>query len=319
MIVVGGEALVDLVGDRTPSAAEPSQLTPRLGGGPYNVAIALGRLGTPVSFLSRVSTDDFGIALFERLVASGVDSSLLQRGSEPSSLAIATTGPDGSARYSFHVAGSADRHVADPGPLPQHTRALSLGTLSLVLEPGATTYETLLHREAARGTFIALDPNVRSALIEDPDEYRRRFESWLPDVGLLKLSAEDALWLSGDDEPDPLRAARRWARQGPSAVVLTHGAQGMVVVTREGTETEAPGTRSSVVDTIGAGDTVQAALLHWLHEREILTRSAVAQMSPEQWRSAMSFAAEAAAMTCSRPGAEPPWAAELRERALEVS
>lgn len=178
-----------------------------------------------------------------------------------------------------------------------------------MLEPGATTYETVLRRESARGVFVALDPNVRAALIEDPAAYRKRFESWLPHVGLLKLSAEDACWLDGD--ADPLPAARRWAKMGPSAVVLTFGADGMSVLTRHDTRVDIPGKRSTVVDTIGAGDTVQAALLNWLDRNDAVNNAAVEALSADQWHEALSFAATAAAITCSRAGAEPPVGTEL--------
>ncbi|GAB3278698.1 carbohydrate kinase family protein [Parasphingorhabdus pacifica] len=310
MIVVGGEALIDLVADGSAAVPALSPLRPSPGGGPYNVAIALARLRAPVSMLSRISTDDFGAALHEILHESGVDTSLVQRGDELSSLAVAIPDSDGSAKYSFHVRGSADRLVTDPGPLPESTRAVSLGTLSLVLEPGATVYESVLRRENGRGVLVALDPNVRAELIDDPDAYRRRFAAWLPYVGLLKLSAEDACWL--DEGDDPLRAAQKWARMGPSAVVLTRGGDGLVVFTRAGERIEVPSVSSTLVDTIGAGDTVQAALLDWLHRNDALSITGVAGLTPELWRSALDYAATAAALTCARPGADPPTADELR-------
>ncbi|WP_030104307.1 PfkB family carbohydrate kinase, partial [Actinoalloteichus caeruleus] len=227
MIVVGGEALVDLVPAARPEPSgttELADLSPRLGGGPYNVAIALALLDTRVAFLSRVSEDAFGRALVDRLDSSGVDLSLLQRGQEPTTLAVVGLGADGSARYTFYVEGTADRVVADPGPLPAEVRAVCLGTLGMVLEPGASRYEDLLRRESARGTLVALDPNIRAEMIEDAAAYRRRFLGWLPDVGLLKLSVEDAAWLAGvelgeDPEeglPAVVAAAREWRGAGPA-------------------------------------------------------------------------------------------------------
>src|SRR5688572_804485 len=120
---------------------ELTPLAPKLGGGPYNVAVALGRLGVRTGFLSRVSTDHFGEQLIKRLHASEVETSLVQRGPENTTLAVVGLGDDGSARYSFYVEGTADRLVEDPGPLPAEAKAVSFGTLSLVLEPGASVYE----------------------------------------------------------------------------------------------------------------------------------------------------------------------------------
>ncbi|MGP4021081.1 carbohydrate kinase family protein [Saccharopolyspora sp. 5N708] len=308
MIVIGGEALVDLVPDPSTADGELGPLHPRLGGGPYNVAIALGRLGIPAAFFARLSTDQFGDKLFERLVSSNVDVELVQRGPEPTTLAVVGLAEDGSARYSFHTEGTAARFVADR-PLPERTTAVCLGTLGMVLEPGASVYEKVLFREAEHGRFIALDPNIRADLITDADAYRARFASWLPSVGLLKVSDDDAEWLAGDR--DVLAAARDWQRRGPAAVVLTRGADGLTAVTGDGEPVTVPGVRAQVADTIGAGDTVQAALLAWLHRHDALSADAVRALDGAQWEQALGFAAAAAAVTVSRPGAEPPWANEL--------
>ncbi|MER6389513.1 carbohydrate kinase [Streptomyces sp. NPDC059382] len=289
MIVVGGEALIDLV----PVAEPPGALLPRAGGGPYNTALALGRLGADVAFCSRVSTDGFGVSLLDGLRAAGVDLSLVQRGPEPTTLAVPSLAPDGSAAYVFHTEGTADRLFTLPPALPPGARALALGTCSLVLEPGASAYDALLRRESGRGLTTLMDPNIRPALIPDADAYRDRFLRRLPHVSILKLSEEDAAWLGG-------RVAD-WLAAGPSAVVLTRGAAGLTVWTREGAEHSAPGLRVPVVDTIGAGDTVNAALLHRLTGRP----------GPVDWPEALAYAARAAAVTCTRAGAEPPYATEL--------
>lgn len=312
MIVVGGEALVDLVPDPATASGELGPLHPRLGGGPYNVAIGLGRLGVPVRFFARISTDQFGDKLMDRLRTSNVDISLIQRDPQPTTLAVVGFDADGSTRYSFHTAETAGRYVVDPGPLPEGTSAVSFGTLSMVLEPGATVYESVLLREAEGGRFIALDPNIRANLIEDPAGYRSRFSKWLPAVSLLKLSVEDARWLIGDDTADLISALGQWQQAGPAAVVLTRGAGGLAVLTAAGEFVEVPGVEADVVDTIGAGDTVQAALLAWLHRHSALSADAVRALDSSQWKQALTFAASAAAVTVSRAGAEPPFAAELR-------
>ncbi|MFJ7343335.1 carbohydrate kinase [Streptomyces sp. NPDC101110] len=299
MIVVAGEALIDLVPQGTGALAA---LRPALGGGPYNTAVALGRLGSPTAFCSRVSSDAFGQALLDGLSETGVDVSSVQRGTEPTTLAVATVGADGSAAYSFYVDGTADRLFQAPSALPSGTRAVSFGTCSLVLEPGASAYEEMMRRAAAEGVFTALDPNIRPGLIPDADAYRARFKSWLPSVSLLKLSAEDAEWLGG--------TPGEWLAAGPDAVVITRGGDGLTAFTADG-EYAVPGERVEVVDTIGAGDTVNAALLHGLAVRGALSTRGLAGLGRGGWTELLTFAARAAAITCSRAGAEPPYAHEL--------
>ncbi|MFC8509265.1 carbohydrate kinase [Streptomyces sp. NPDC057411] len=294
MIVVAGESLIDLVPGGAPGPLSP--LLPRPGGGPYNTAVALGRLGAEAAFCSRISTDAFGEALLDGLRAAGVATGLVQRGPEPTSLAVASVGPDGSARYGFYVEGTADRLFTLPERLPEGVRAVAFGTCSLALEPGASAYEALLRRAFRDGALTLLDPNVRPGLIPDAVAYRERFAGWLPDVSLLKLSEEDAAWLGG--------SPREWLDAGPAAVVLTRGAEGLTVFT-PGSEVSVPGVRVRVVDTIGAGDTVNAALLHGLAGR------APGALSRAEWRELLSFAARAAAVTCTRAGAEPPYGHEL--------
>ncbi|WP_430378663.1 carbohydrate kinase family protein [Streptomyces sp. B1-3] len=300
MIVVAGEALIDLVPQGRGALAS---LKPALGGGPYNTAVALGRLGSPTAFCSRVSLDAFGEALLVGLREAGVDVSAVQRGTEPTTLAVASIDDGGSAAYSFYVDGTADRLFTAPAALPTGTRAVSFGTCSLVLEPGASAYEELLRAAAAQGVFTALDPNIRAGLIPDADAYRARFKSWLPSVSLLKLSEEDALWLGGTPQ--------EWLAAGPSAVVITHGGDGLSVFTRDGAALPVPGEKVDVVDTIGAGDTVNAALLHGLAALDALSPAALAALRVDDWTRLLRFAARAAALTCSRAGAEPPYAAEV--------
>ncbi|MBO0840758.1 MAG: carbohydrate kinase [Sciscionella sp.] len=311
MIIVGGEALVDLVPVAAAAAGELSPLLPRLGGGPFNVAIAAGRLGAPTAFVSRISTDHFGDAQLDRLRLSNVDTSLVRRGPEPTALAVVGIAADGSARYSFHTDGTADRLFRAPSRLPDGTRIVSLGTLSLVLEPGASEYESLLRKASAAGMLTVLDPNIRPQLITDPDSYRARFASWLPDIAVLKVSVEDARWLADDATGELSSIMRGWRSAGASTVVWTAGDAGLGVLTGDGERVEVPAASAKVVDTIGAGDTVHGALLAWLHRAGVHTSAQVSALSADRWADALRYAAAAAAVTVSRVGAEPPFAAEL--------
>ncbi|AZG45357.1 carbohydrate kinase family protein [Gordonia insulae] len=323
-IVVCGEALVDVVQVHSPSHSpslrsplSPSAavnsgglppLQPALGGGPFNVAVTLGRLGSAVSLCSAVSTDTYGDAIIAALQAGGVGTALIQRRTEPTSLALATIGHDGAAQYSFYVEGTADRSIDPPGTFASTVAAVCFGTLSMVLEPGASVYESLLRRCHDEGRLIVVDPNIRPAVIEDADAYRRRFASWLDAVDIVKLSDEDARWL-GDGPvgtgPDD------WLAAGVTAVITTAGADGITVTTTDLTVTSAA-PEVQVVDTIGAGDSVVGGILRHLDRIGALSSRAVAELSAEQWLATAEYAGQVAAITVSRPGADPPWASELR-------
>lgn len=290
MISDYGEGLVDLV----PSHPGPlAPLSPALGGGPFNVAIAAARLGAPVTFHSRFSRDAFGEALTQRLIDEGVDVSHLERGPEPTTLALTSLAPDGSASYAFYIEGTADR-LARPKAQPTHASVAYFGTCSLALEPAASRYVAVARELAHAGALVTLDPNIRPFFATP--EHRARLLELLPSVGLLKLSEEEVGFLGED------------ALKDVPVVVTTRGGDGLSVTTPE-LKLTVPAYPVQVADTIGAGDTVMAALLCLAHERG--GAAGLAAMTKDEWRAALSRAAKAAALTCSRLGAQPPTREEV--------
>ncbi|TMF48011.1 MAG: carbohydrate kinase [Chloroflexi bacterium] len=285
MIVVSGEALIDM----TPSgfAAEHGYI-PRLGGSPYNVAVALGRLEVPVAFLGRLSRDFFGQRLRTHLVSTGVNVSYLSDGREPSTLAFVSLEAGREADYAFWTENSADRNLKPhdlPSGFDDHVVALHFGSLSLVLEPIATTLEMLMYRE--RGNrVIVLDPNVRPRLISDKETYRVRIENWVRRADVVKGSRADLAWLYPDDSFE--RSARSWLAMGPSLVIVT-----------------------LVVDTVGAGDAFSAAMLAWLHKRGRLRRDLLPELSSENLAQLLTFANHEAAMACGYAGADAPYRSKV--------
>ena len=286
-ITVYGEALVDLV----PAGAGPlAPLTPALGGGPFNVARALGRLGADVAFQSRLSEDAFGTALRDSLAADGVDLSHCLTGKEPSTLSVASLDADGAATYTFYVDGTADRQAE---PVPVSGGYAVFGTLSLALEPASLRYAEAARLSADAGAVVCLDPNIRPAFASE--KHRLFLRGMLKAVTVLKLSDEEVEFL-GDTSHVPV-------------VVTTLGGGGIRVRAPFGTvEVQAP--QVEVADTIGAGDTVMAALVHQFDARG-LDRCALLDLGEEEWREILDFAARAAAVTVSRTGADTPYLHEL--------
>ncbi|MDK8504307.1 MULTISPECIES: carbohydrate kinase family protein [Corynebacterium] len=288
-IHVCGEGLVDLV---PVSPGRLNDLTPALGGGPFNVAIAAARLGADVEFQSRISTDGFGQELFRRLEEEGVVTAHVQRGEEPTTLAVTSIADNGTASYNFYVEGTADRFV-EPKLVPADIACF--GTVSLALEPGASRYAQLLKDFAAQGTLVALDPNIRPFYATAA--HKKFLADLLPHVSVLKLSDEEVDFLGED-----------FTSQVP-IVVTTRGGDGISVRAGD-TSLDVPAAAVEVTDTIGAGDTIMAALLAQLDERDLDADKAAA-LSAEQWRDILHFAATAAGITVSRTGANPPLRKEV--------
>jgi fructokinase len=303
MILVCGEALIDLV-------AEGEVLRPHLGGGPFNVAVALGHLDVPVGFCSRISTDHFGRQLRRRLHVSGVDPRYLLSGDEPTPLALVQVGPGGEAEYGFYLQGTSDGQITPSSlpPLDGSVSVLHFGTLSLVTEPTASTFQGLMAREAGR-RLIVLDPNVRPGVIGDRATYLARFEAWLSVSDVVKLSDADAAWLYPDLDIDDV--CERVLEQGPCLVAVTLGPAGATIRSASARASVDP-LPIIVVDTVGAGDSFGAGVLRWLWESDALTRTAIESLNQSQLLSLVTFANSVAALVCSRAGASPPTMDEVR-------
>lgn len=307
MILSCGEALIDML-PRTSTEGEAC-FAPYAGGAVFNTAIALGRLGGPSAFFSGVSTDMLGEILADTLTASKVDISHLARSDRPTTVAFVKL-VNGQATYAFYDEATAGRMLSvDQLPdLPADTSALFFGGISLVNDPAAGTYETLQARESAtRVTMI--DPNIRPGFIAGKEgEYRARIERMIGRADIVKLSDEDLHWLEGDG--DLLTLARRIIGMGPKLVFITEGSAGARAVTATQNRFCAA-QKVTVADTVGAGDTFNAGALMALHTAGVLTKHALSALADDVLDAALSLGTRAAAITVSRPGANPPWSHEL--------
>ena len=307
MFLVCGEALMDVfaAGDTATGMA----LDARIGGSPFNVALALARLAQPVGFFGAVSTGFLGERLMAALAAEGIATQAVVRTCAPTTLSLVGLDAQGVPSYAFYGQGGADRQIELPdlARLPANLRALHLGSYSTVVEPIASTLRALVERERSRA-LIAYDPNIRLNVEPDLTRWQAQLDWLLPRCHLLKISDED-LGLLRPGQSAAAFAANALAR-GAIAVVVTRGALGASVWSASASAS-VPGVPAQVVDSVGAGDTFQAALLTWLAEGEALSAPALAGLGPAQWTAALTFASRAAAITCSRRGADVPRRSEL--------
>lgn len=302
MFVVVGEALVDLVGQRggRTFSAHP-------GGSPANVALGLARLGVPVTLKTRLGRDAFGEMVVAHLEASGVRVDGGAGEGAKTTLAIATLAA-GIASYDFRI----DWDVEALVPLPIGTRCLHTGSLATVLAPGKTNVVDLVEREHTRGRVtVSYDPNVRPALLGDAARTRADIEHLVAMSDVVKVSDEDLRWLY-PDRPDE-DVAQGWLAAGPALVVVTRGGAGVYAVSA-GLELRRDAVPIDLVDTVGAGDSFTSGLLDGLHRADLIggaRRDALATIDDATLGSVVDAAALIAAITCSKPGADPPTRAEV--------
>jgi fructokinase len=318
MIVVAGEALVDLI----PTPAGDLGVHP--GGGPFNTARWLGRLGADVGFLGSIAADPLGQRLREELLAAGVAPDLLAPTQLPTTLALAQLDAAGAARYSFYTEGTSSGDLAPEqalARLPQTLDALYAGGLALILEPIATAVMCAVELARERGAMVMIDPNVRASLIHDRAAYLERLWGLLAETDVLKLSVDDLAWI--EPGASPLAAARGLLERGPGVVLLTAGGEGATVFTGEAV-TNVPAVAVDVVDTIGAGDAFSAGFLaHMLRGPDTLRERrgegnrfpATVSFPASEGREpvgheavvgAARFAADVASVACAQRGATPP-------------
>jgi fructokinase len=307
MILVCGEALFDVFVQPGETEAE-IRMDARAGGSPFNVAIGLARLGTRAGMLTGLSTDVLGERLFGQLAREGVETRFLLRKEKRTTLSLVALGAGGAPAYTFYGAGSADGSLtgSDLPALDDSVKALHFGSYSLTVSPTADAFAALAAREARR--FISLDPNIRLTVEPSLELWRRRVAMMIPLASLIKVSLEDIETLFPGEEP--LAVARGWLVQGAALVVVTKGPEG-VTAFREGERLDGPAMPAEVVDTVGAGDSFQAALLHHVEQGGLLSRQALREAPREALLAAFAFAARAAAITCGRRGADLPSRADM--------
>jgi fructokinase len=314
VIAVAGEALVDLVPAPVGGYFE---IAP--GGSPANVALGLARLGVPARLLARISGDMLGRRIREHLTHNGVqlDHAVVAR--EQTSLAMVSLDADGSPAYDFRINGTADWQwtpaeidgALDDGPAGPVV-ALHSGSLALTMPPGDAVLRDLLAR-ASETVTISYDPNCRPMLMGDPAAVLSGVHVMLGFADVVKVSSEDLAWLLPDMAPEQVVAD--WLARGPALVAVTLGADGVVAGTSAGLQARRPGVPVKVIDTVGAGDTFSAALLAGLHRHGVLgaeRREQLASIDYSTLDDLLRDAVLAAAIACSRRGADPPTRGDLR-------
>jgi fructokinase len=308
MIVVCGEALFDVFPQQ--QTATGIELSARNGGSPFNLAIGLARLGAAPMFFGGLSRDVFGRRLEAALRTEGVNLEAAPRSAAPTPLVIVSLDDTGHPAYAFYGGNTAECAVQLPhlALVPEAVPAIHVGSYCMVTEPVASTLRALVERQHGR-SVIVYDPNVRLTIEPRVQLWRNALQWMLVRSDIIKISEEDIAALYPSLSLDAF--LEQALRSGVALTVITRGAQGVVAATRAAGRLELPAAPVQVVDTVGAGDTFQAALLAGLSRTGQLRRQALAQMDRDSLAGVLTFAGRAAAITCSRRGADLPKLAEV--------
>lgn len=306
MFLVCGEALWDLFAVEGNSGLA---FDARIGGSPFNVAVGLSRLEQKSALLTGMSRDPLGQRLTEALVREQVKTDYLVETGQPSTISLVDVRPDGTPAYTFYGHDAADRsvRVEDLPTLGPDVWGLHAGSYSLVVEPVGASLLQLFEREAGR-RLISLDPNVRLNVEPDTALWRARIDRFASHADLIKVSDEDLGLIYPDATASEI--AGRWLDAGAGLVIVTRGENGAEAF-MPGNALSVAGQRVDLIDTVGAGDTFQAAIIAGLAELGIWSRQALDGLAQETLTALIGFATQAAAITCSRRGADLPRRAEL--------
>ena len=288
-----------------PVAPGSQERIPHVGGGPANTAKALARLGHEVHFIDGISTDQYGLAARKELSDDEVKLDLALTSDKPTCRAIVSLNENGGASYEFEIDGTATFDFSLdwlPDPSRYKPHVLHIGTLVTIIQPGADVlYDWAL--QVAEFAPIVFDPNIRPSVMGNRDLYEAAVEKWAAISSVIKVSDDDLAWLFPDKTVTEV--ATRWVNDGAALVVVTRGADGLIGFTADGV-VEVPGAKITVVDTVGAGDTVGAIIVEAMVEKGILN------LTGDVLATTLTRAAVAAGITCSRKGAQPPYKHELK-------
>ena len=307
MIFVGGENLMDMI--QTGHQNDNGLFEAVPGGSPYNLAMAVGRQGVSVGYLTPISQDSNGDQLAKKLVDSNV-TLCGSRSAAPTSLAMVSI-DDGVPSYAFYREGTAERQVdldELSRNLTEHASIFHIGSLGLTGGEDALVWEAFVKRAKEQGVKVSLDPNVRASLINNPSDYRARIARMMAMADILKLSDEDLEWLyEGMGQEQALETMLSHTKA--EVVVLTKGGEGSSIW-HDGSWHDMPShPLEQLVDTVGAGDTFMASMLVWLSQNEQL--ETLGSISLSQKKEMQTYAGQAAALNCQRQGCNPPWSREL--------
>ena len=305
MILCSGENLIDFV----PVSKNTEIFKACVGGSPLNTAIGLGAMNAPVYFFSRISNDFFGRKIISFLKKNNVKTNLIQKTSDKTTLGFVSN--RNKPEFSFYANQTADRNLSHYDFKKSILKKIVLAhfsSISLVLKPGSETYFKII-KNLKKTSLISIDPNIRSSLIENKNNYLTRFKQFLKLADIIKLSDEDFNYLSNNNNPD--KVIPNWIQKNNiSFVILTLGEKGSILYSKK-LRIFIKSYKVKVADTVGAGDIFQAAVINYLYKSKNLSNDKLLNLKKSDWEKCLKFASKAAAINCTKEGCYPPTEREI--------
>ena len=307
MLLSCGDALIDFLPVKSADGRDAA--VPVAGGSCLNIAVGMARLGAPAGFVGGISTDLFGRMIADHALASQVELRYATRSEHQTTLAFVRT-VGGEPQYAFYDEGTASRNwVYRHGAIPfDEIEAIHVGSTTLADDQGAAQALAML-KDARGSVTISFDPNCRPKLVKHKTHYVERMNAFAAIADIVRMSDVDFEFLYGGG--DHAGRAKSFIEAGASLVVVTRGIKGAQAWHKEAGVVEVEAPTVDVVDTIGAGDSFQAALLFALRAIGRIKSESLAQTNADELRRALSFASGCAAITCGRAGADPPRQADV--------
>lgn len=312
MIVVAGEALVDLIERGTQNGDAPVY-DAHLGGGPYNATRALGRLQNDVGYLFPLSTDRYGQELADALTEAGVKLLLPSYSTASTPLALVGLNSEGKASYRFYRQGTADRDFTLESlieHLPENPSAVVTGTLAIAEGDDPDIMRGLLAEARTREALTIVDPNMRPEAYIDLASYVVKVLSVVRGADIVKASDDDLEILFPGTEPEEA-LMQLISGYNVKLAVMTRGPHGALAVTTH-LRAEVPAFIAETFgDTVGAGDCFLAGFLDAVVSWASQSDDDLSEIDDQALTKALRQGVTVAGLNCAVTGCHPPTRAEV--------
>ncbi len=305
MLVIGGENLIDLIA-KPMDGQDELLFSAHAGGSPYNLAIALARLGQNTGFLSPFSKDNFADLLIEPMIKAGVKQLIKKRVKAPTSLAIVNIAMGGNANYQFYR--QADRAFTFDSlaaNLPKKIELFHIGGFCAIEEKDQKIWCKIANIALKKQAIISIDANVRPTLVENFQDYKKRLEEFFAISHIIKCSSED-LFMLDRTKTITQHVDHLFNHENCALIIVTMGEKGSLAFTRSAKARADIYIGEKFADSVGAGDSMMAGIIAKINEMNALNKEKLSLLNEKELSNILTYGAVVAGLNCEYYGCHPP-------------